>query len=357
MARPNLPLHECGPERIVLIKPSALGDIVHSLPVLSALRQRFPHSHITWVVNRTYEPLLQGHPDLDATLPFDRGALRGGWLAAARTFTGFFRALRAGWFDLAIDLQGLFRSGLIAWASGARRRVTLESAREGARFFCTDSVALPRADMHAVDRYWCVAQALGAGDAEKVFRVPVMPTAATWAEELLRELPRPWVVLGAGSRWLTKRWPPEHFAALAGRARAEFGGSAVLVGGSDEASLSAAVRARLHGPSLDLTGRTALPQLAAVLARADVMLANDTGPMHLAVALGRPVVAPYTCTRVAWTGPYGMFDRAIETTIPCGGSCRKRCSRMECMTELTPDRLWPVLHEVLQSWHDRSRFA
>jgi lipopolysaccharide heptosyltransferase I len=353
---PSSPLNECAPQRIVLIKPSALGDIVHSLPVLTALRRRFRRAHISWVVNRAYEPLLRGHPDLDTTLPFDRGALRGGWLAAARTFAGFFRTLRAGRFDLAIDLQGLFRSGLIAWASGAQRRVALGSAREGARFFCTDTVVLPRADMHAVDRYWCVAEALGAGEVEKEFHVPIVATAAAWAAEVLRELPRPWMVLGPGSRWLTKRWPPEHFAALAGQARAEFGGSVVLVGGPDEVGLSAAVRARLHGPSLDLTGRTALPQLTALLARADVMLANDTGPMHLAVALGRPVVAPYTCTKVAWTGPYGMTSRAVETRVWCGGSCRKRCSRMECMAELKPDRLWPVLHEVLKTWHNHGRF-
>jgi lipopolysaccharide heptosyltransferase II len=352
-----LPLNECDLWRIVLIKPSALGDIVHSLPVLSALRRRFPRAHIAWVVNRAYEPLLLGHPDLDETLPFDRGAARGGWLAAARTFTRFLRTLRSGRFDLAIDLQGLLRSGLMAWASGAPRRVALSGVREGARWFFTDTVALPRPGLHAVDRYWCLAEALGAGDGPKNFHVPVAPTAATWATEVIGSLPRPWLVLAAGSRWLTKRWLPEHFAELAGRAQAEFGGSVLFIGGPDEAHLSAAVRERLHGPSLDLTGRTALPQLAAILARADVMLANDTGPLHLAAALGRPVVAPYTCTKVAWTGPYGMKHRAVETRVWCAGSCRKRCSRMECMAELTPDRLWPVLREVLQSWPSQSRSA
>jgi heptosyltransferase-1 len=351
------PLHESDPGRIVLIKPSALGDIVHALPVLCALRRRFPRAHIAWVVNRAYEPLLNGHPDLDAILPFDRGAVRAGWLAGMRTFARFFRSLRAERFDLAIDLQGLLRSGLMALASGAPRRIALTGAREGASWFYTGTIALPRPDMHAVDRYWCLAEALGAGEGPKTFHVPIAPTAAAWASEVLRDLPRPWLMLAAGSRWLTKRWLPEHFAELAGRARAEYGGSVVLVGGPDEVDISAAVRTRLHGPSLDLTGRTALPQLAAVLARADVMLANDTGPLHLSVALGRPVVAPYTCTRVAWTGPYGMAGRAVETRVWCAGSCRKRCSRMDCMAELTPDRLWPVLREVLQSWQSQSRSA
>src|SRR5437763_743537 len=102
------------PRRIALIKPSALGDIVHSLPVLSALRQRWPAAHITWVANRSYASLLNGHPDLDAVLPFDRGAMRREPLSVLK----FARALRAARFDLAIDLQGLFRTGLMSVASG-----------------------------------------------------------------------------------------------------------------------------------------------------------------------------------------------------------------------------------------------
>src|SRR5207248_10329201 len=119
-------------------------------------------------------------------------------------------------------------------------------------------------------------------------------------------------------------------------AQAQFGGTAVLVGAREEMEISARVAAAVDGPVCDLTGRTTLPQLAAVLAEADVLLANDTGPLHLAVALGRPVVAPYTCTQVARNGPYGQFDRAVETRVWCKGSYRKRCDRLECMTELTP---------------------
>lgn len=345
------PLAQIAPRRIVLIKPSALGDIVHALPVLSALRQRFPSARITWVVNRAYESLLLGHPDLDATLPFDRGAARGGWYAASRAWVGFFRQLRQERFDLAIDLQGLLRSGLMLRATGAPRRVGMSGAREGARWFCTDVVPDPgRMGLHAVDRYWRVVEALGAAGAPKTFRVPVAPATRTWAADLLRDWPRPWMVLGPGSRWTTKRWLPEHFAAVAGRAQGEFGGTVLFVGGNDEKDLSDAVRQRLTGPTLDLTGKTSLPQLTALLARADVMLANDTGPLHLAVALGRPVVAPYTCTRAALTGPYGQSHRVVETRVWCAGSYCRRCPRMECMAELTPDRLWPVLREVLEGW-------
>src|SRR2546422_11079910 len=106
----RMPLNEYAASRIALIKPSALGDIIHSLPVLTALRRRYPAAHITWVVNRNYELLLRGHPDLDETLPFDRGSSRGGGLRAVNSYAGFLRELRRRRFDLAIDLQGLLRS-------------------------------------------------------------------------------------------------------------------------------------------------------------------------------------------------------------------------------------------------------
>jgi ADP-heptose:LPS heptosyltransferase len=133
------------------------------------------------------------------------------------------------------------------------------------------------------------------------------------------------------------------------------GGSVVLVGSADEANLAAEVRQRLAGPVLDLVGRTTLPQLTALLTRADVLLANDTGPLHLADALGRPVVAPYTCTKAHLTGPYRSRHRVVETGVWCAGSYRKRCARLECLTELTPERLWPILHEVLRRWQSSPR--
>src|SRR5437588_2058537 len=113
------------PQRIALIKPSALGDVVHALPVLSALRRRFPAAHLTWVVNRAYEPLLAGHPDLDATLAFERSSRNTGPLDAALRYGRFLSLLRQQCFDLVIDLQGLFRSGVMALATGAPRRVGL----------------------------------------------------------------------------------------------------------------------------------------------------------------------------------------------------------------------------------------
>lgn len=336
--------------RIAIIKPSALGDIVHSLPVLTALRARFPVASITWVVNAGLEPLLAGHPDLTDTLPFDRGAFKGlgGALRTAWNFTAELRRRR---FDLVIDMQGLLRSGLMTWASGAPHRVGFRNAREGSRYAYTHKIASPgRTGGHAIDRMWAVAEAFGIGHLPKVFRVPLRAEEVDAARTALDGLPRPWVAVAPGAKWLTKRWPVAHFAELLNRSQAHFGGSAVLIGGPEDVALAKELSASPRGPILDLTGRTSLPKLSALLSLCDAMVGNDTGPLHLAAALGVPCVAPYLCTKVAWHGPYTQAANCVETAVPCGGSYIKKCPNMVCMPDLTADRLWPKLAEVLDTW-------
>jgi ADP-heptose:LPS heptosyltransferase len=369
------------PQRIALVKPSALGDIMNSLPVLTALRQRFPLAHISWIVNRSFVPLLQGHRDLDEILPFERNLTWFRPISGLSAMFRFIRDLRRRRFDLVIDLQGLFRTGLIAYVSGAKRRVGLASAREGASWFYTEVVDDRAGSPHAVDRCWRVAEHFGAGQGQKQFHLAIEPAAAEWARNLLAGYPRPWLAVGAGSRWLTKRWPTQHFAELVRRAHRQFGGSVILIGAPDEIELAGQTATMVTPPTyvggslegtppaylggsldgtpptyvggsqvLNLAGKTNLAQLTALLAQVDVLLANDTGPLHLAVALGRPVVAPYTCTKVSHNGPYGQFDNAVETRVHCQGSYLRKCDRLECMAELTPDRLWPTLHGILEKW-------
>lgn len=352
------PLTQIESKRIALIKPSALGDVVHAMPVLNALRQRFPAAKITWVVNRAYESLLNGHPALDETLPFDRQALKKGLRSTVTGIAQFASQLRRRRFDLVIDLQGLLRSGMMTAATGAARRVGLGTAREGAHWFYTDVIPTPLAkEQHAIDRYWLVAEALGVGDLRKRFDVPIADEARRWAERELLALPRPLLALGVGARWITKRWPPESFAVLAQRAQKHFGGTVVFIGAPDETVLAQQVAGKLIGPWRDYTGKTTLPQLAALLESADVMVANDTGPLHLAAALGRPCVAPYTCTQSRQHGPYGSMRGAVESAVWCQGSYIKKCPRLECMSELHPDRLWIFLHETLATWASNSRSA
>jgi ADP-heptose:LPS heptosyltransferase len=208
-----------------------------------------------------------------------------------------------------------------------------------------------------VDRYWLVAEALGVDSQAKQFRLAIGEPERSWAQEVLRNFPRPWMVVAVGARWATKRWPPDHFAALLRLAQSAFAGTTLFIGGGEDRSLAQRVAARLSGPVQDLTGRTSLPQLKALFSLADVVVGNDTGPLHLAVALGRSVVAPYTCTNISLTGPYGQSAHAVATGVPCYGSRLRHCRSLQCLGELTPDRLWPVLKGILNQWESTSRSA
>ena len=349
-------LAELEPERVCLIKPSALGDVVHATPVLAALRDRWPHAHLAWVINRGLAPLINGLSELDEVILFDRaGSAAGprGWLQAA----GFFQSLRRKKFDLTIDLQGLLRSGLMTAATRAPIRVGLTSAREGSIHCYTHKIAPQPGTVHAVDRYADVARALGATIKTPRFLVSISPTDRAWAEQTLAHLPGPRLVVNVGARWVTKRWPPEQFAEVARLAVKEQGASIIAVGAPEDQPTVDALRLALGGdaPWLDLCGRTSLPQLAAVAARSDVVLSNDTGPLHLAVAAGARVVAVFTCTVPELTGPYGPLVDVVKSEIWCAGSCVKTCSRMECMTELTVNRVWRAVAKQLDQVQELRR--
>ncbi|MDB5351579.1 MAG: ADP-heptose:LPS heptosyltransferase [Planctomycetota bacterium] len=350
MAANRIDLAELRPDRVCLIKPSSLGDIVHALPVLSALRAAWPQAHLAWVVNRGLRGLLDGHPDLDEIIPFDRSRVGLGPQGLA-AFARFASDLRRRKFDLSIDLQGLLRTGIIAACTGAAVRVGLADAREGATRFYTHRVGDndSKSKTHAVDKLMQVVHAFGISGSPSF--VPVISDHdREWAKATLYSRNSPRLILNVGARWLTKRWPPSRFAEVAVRAVKECGVSLIAVGAPEDRPLVEELIAGLDGlPILDLSGRTTLPQLAAVMAASDCVLSNDTGPLHLAAATGTRVVGVYTCTSPLKTGPYGVHSVAVASQVWCAASCVKTCPRMECMTELTADRVWEAVRGQIQA--------
>jgi lipopolysaccharide heptosyltransferase II len=271
-------------------------------------------------------------------------------LAGWRRLAGLFRELAGRDFDVAIDLQGLFRSGVLCFATRAPTRIGLRSAREGARTFYTD-IADDHADGRtgAVHRYWRVAELLGIGPAPIEFPLCLTDEELDWARRMLAGLPRPVVGVCPGARWRTKRWPAGSFAeslnAVVGRA----GGSVALVGGADETAVTRAVAERLMVPHIDLCGQTSLRRLPALFRHCDAVLTNDSGPMHLAAAVGARIVSIFTCTAPERAAPFGQEDRAIATTVACKASYLRECPTMHCMRELTPARVIPALAAALSS--------
>jgi len=313
------------PRKILIIKPSAIGDVVHALPVLNLLRRKWPAAHVSWLVTPACAGLLERHPQLDEAIRFERREFGRGWKSptVAADFYRFTRSLRQRNFDLVIDLQGLFRSGWLAWSTRAPVRVGQASAREGAWLFYTHRVPTGSPEQHAVERYLTIAQALGCERGPVEFQFAVDDADRRHVEALV---PGRYAVLMPGTNWPTKMWPVERFAALVTPLRERFGLETVVAGGPDTVELAA----KIPGAT-NLAGRTDLRQLVALLERAELVVANDSGPMHIAAALGRPLVTPYGPTNPVRTGPYRRQDSVVRLDIPCSPCYSRKCSHQSCL--------------------------
>ncbi len=327
------------PRRVLIIKPSAIGDVVHALPVLNLIRKTWPKAHVAWLVTPACAGLLDGHPQLDEVIRFERKKFGRGWRSpkAAMGLFRFARELRRRQFDLVIDLQGLFRSGWLSWQTRSPVRVGFANARELAPLFYTHRVPIETVEQHAIDRYLAVAEMLGCG------RDPVEFHFATRDEDraavaVLLKVDSPYAVLLPGTNWETKRWPVEHFAGLVAPLRERYGLRTVIGGAQDDRTLAAQIPG-----ALDLTGVTTLPQLVALLERATVVIGNDSGPMHIASALGRPLVTLYGPTSPIRTGPYRRLDTVIRLDIACSPCFSRHCSHQSCLKWLGVE---PVLSEI-----------
>ena len=340
MTRSSARLARIEPGRVCIIKPSSLGDVIHALPILSALRRRWPSAHLAWVVSRPFREVLQDHPDLDELIVFSRG----------QEMAGLLRCLARGRYNLTIDLQGLLRSALMTAATLAKVRVGVANAREGARWFYTHRVV-------ALDSAFTPWIACSGSPplsvprhSSRVFTCRSLKSIGDGRRQTLAAVPRPCVILNLGARWPTKRWPPHHFAAIARRAVSEFGAGLVAVGTAEDRPMVNALAAHLAPlPFIDLCGQTRLPQLAALSLEAEMVISNDTGPLHLAAAAGARVLGIYTCTDPKLTGPIGPRVATVQSHVWCAPSFHKSCNRLECMAELTPDRVWPHVKDQLEA--------
>ena len=252
------------PQRVLIIKPSAIGDVVHTLPVLKLIRQRWPASRISWLLTPGCAGLLHGHPLLDEVILFDRRRYGRSWHDPRSLWglTTFQRDLRRRRFDLVIDLQGLFRSGWLSFITRAPVQVGFSNARELAPLFYTHRVDPGSTEQHAIDRYLTLAEALGCARGPVEFDFAVTSKNREDVAALLGDVGR-YAVLLPGSNWATKRWPVERYAEPAEPLRERFGLEVVIAGGPDDVWLGEMIE-----DVVDLTGKTSLPQLVALLSAA-----------------------------------------------------------------------------------------
>jgi len=335
--------------RILIVKPSSMGDIIHALPILDGLRQRYPSAHIAWLVGVPFVDLVCGHPSVNEVIPFDRARFGrvGRSPGITMEFLRFLRSLRQRRFDLAIDLQGLFRSGFLTRASGAAVRIGPPAGRELSGMFYTERYPPRPADAHAVEHMWAVAEVLGFADRPKQFRLSITDADREAIRGRLRarqiDPGRGYVAVFPGARQETKRWPAAHFAALIDRLSAQTHLDIVLAGSTAEVDMCRTVGSLSATASVNLAGETTRREVIALIEAARLVITNDSGPMHVADVLHRPMVAIFGPTNPLRTGPYHHPESVVQLDLPCLPCYLRHLDRCRqkhaCMNRLDVDRV------------------
>lgn len=333
--------------RILLVKLSSLGDVIHTLPTLEALRLAFPQGHLTWLVEAVNAPLLAGHPALDEVwsvprLRFGQKPRRQDLKALGRVL----RQLRSRPFDLVIDLQGLLKSALWVALATSPRKVGYDRTREGSYRVLTERLVPYDPEAHAVFRYLNLAHYLGAPPAPPRFRLGLNPSF-----DLTRFIPgvapRKVAVLHPGARWPSKLWPAASWAGLADWLSRDQGLQVVITGSAGDRELAGDIAAHMKERALNLAGHTSLGELAGILQKACLAVTTDTGPMHLAAALGTPVVALFGPTAPWRTGPFGEGHQIVRLDLDCSPCFKRRCPQPRCLTDLPLQAVQAACEKIL----------
>jgi heptosyltransferase I len=365
---------------ILIVKLSAIGDVIQTLPALAALRRCYPASDITWVVEEAAADLLTSHPDLNRIIVSHRKRwlkeIRNGRVAAPlREMHAFYRALRSRPYDLVIDFHGLLKSAVIVAMSGGRRRLGYDSLQELSGLFYNEKIT-EEMGKHAVDRYLDFIRHLADGGGEHAgclaappsFTIAIGESERRRVEALInehaalltaseefgdnriesdgRQKPgRRFVAVNPVAFWETKLWEEEKFAELCDRIHRELGIGVILTGGA--ADPLDRIRALMTTEAVNLGGQTTLRELACLYRQAALVITTDSGPMHLAAGVGTPVIALFGPTDPARTGPYGAGHRVIRRGLDCMPCFRKRCETRNCMREITVDEVFTATKEML----------
>ena len=319
--------------------------MIQALPVLRLLKLHYPKSEIFWWIDSALAPLIEGDPDLTGIVRFERKrwAKPQHWPEMVRSV----RWLRAQHFDLVIDLQCLLRSSAFAWLARGKFLAGLDEVREGARGFY--DLAAPRKTFHthAVDWYLSVLPPLGIPVHKKFNWLPERKQIADavkqkWFGEnsKLKTRNSKLILLQPGARWKNKRWPAKFFAELVRALAGKFPDARfAILGDKGDQPLGEIILQAAPEKVLNLCGATSLPEMIEIVRRCDLMVTNDTGPMHVAAALGKPLVALFGPTAPERTGPYGQLENVLRLKLPCSPCLKSDCSienTDECLRALPP---------------------
>ena len=309
-------------KNILIIKPSALGDIIMALPALSVLHHSFPDAKISWLVRPEFASLLQDHPYLTSIVYFDRKYLGKSWHnpKAFGALVRFLKELNNSEFDIVFDFQGLFRTAFFSRATGCRKRFGMANSRELAHLFYTDKIIQGQDCIHLVDYYLKIVRAAGASGTDVEFVLPQNQQASDSVGKLLEShgvRPGKYFVFITGSAHEDKCWPIERFAELADKVCPQFDMPIVTTGSAREGHANERLKNLTSSKIIDFSGQTSLSELIELLRFSKFVVSNDTGPGHIAAALGKPMVLIFGRSNPARVAPYNRMN-CVAAVEPLG---------------------------------------
>ena len=332
------------PKKILIVLHGSIGDVTRALPLAGLLRKGFPEAFLAWSVEPASYPLLQGNPAIDRILVFDRSAWR-------RSFGRFLAEVRAQRFDLVLDLQRHLKSGIVSWSSGAARRIGFHRAdsKEGNWLFNNLSIDRFGDRIPKIQHYLKFAEYLGlpTGPLEWSFLLSADEVRAV--ELIVGRIKPAFAVLFVGSRWSSKLWFAEQIAACADTLSAEFSLGVVLLGSKDDQELAQSASALAKNQVTNLAGKTSLREAIGIIQRAKLAVGPDTGLMHIAAAVGTPVISLWGATDPDRTGPYGFGDLVIRGQAPCVPCYKRRCTIGRiCMKSIDNNQITTMIAAALR---------
>ena len=348
---------EKGPRSILIIKLSAIGDVVHTLPFLEVIRSNFPNARIDWVVEEASSQIIEGHPAIDHIIVSHRTSWQKQLFKLSESpvvlkgIRKLLKELRAITYDWVVDLQGLLKSALLLGLSRGRRKIGPSWGREGSRLFLTEPPFFAETDLHAVEKYLKAADFLGCDRTSWKGDIPVREADKRIIEEFLHnnEVEGNFLIaINPMAKWMTKLWESDKFASLADRLQKELSCKVVFTGSRQDREAIDKIIQRMDETPLNLTGQTNLKELAYLYSRCQLLVSTDTGPMHIAAAMGCPVVALFGPTAPWRTGPYGPGHTIIRQEMACSPCLKKKCEDLRCMRNITVDRVFEAVEHRLE---------
>jgi heptosyltransferase I len=344
---------------ILIVKMSAIGDVIHTLPALNAVRAHFPEARITWLVEEAAAPLVLGHKALDRVLISRRKT----WVSSLPTLRGFdaaqqilhfIGALRDTAYDVILDFQGLLKSGVLIGLARGKRKIGFDRGMEHAEeshLFLNERVAPVGMEIHALTRSMLLLEAaLGIVSDEVVYDLPLRDTDRHAAKRLLSAAVNrgngPLVAVHPAAKWETKLWENCRFSQLCDILIRRYNARIVLTGDMSDAPMVLEIQSGMQERAINLAGKTTLKTLAAVFEMVDYVISTDTGPMHLAAAAGAPVAALFGPTAPWRTGPFGSGHRVVRAQLDCSPCFKRTCNTIQCMKAITVNEVLEAVEEL-----------